>query len=81
MNGFIPESRYDELAPWRLLFQSPGKQLAGGYLLCPDEPPLSREEAAVAGMLPGQAVYGDNSYEPNADDHRDAERGVDEETP
>jgi hypothetical protein len=51
------------------------------HTVADDEPPLSREEAAVAGMLPGQAVYGDNSYEPNADDHRDAERGVDEETP
>jgi hypothetical protein len=32
-------------------------------------------------MLPGQAVYGDSSYEPNADDHRDAERGDHGETP
>ncbi len=38
-----------------------------------NERPLSRAEAAVAGMLPGQAVYGDDSIEPNADDHRDSE--------
>jgi hypothetical protein len=38
-----------------------------------DEQPLSREEAAVAGMLPGLIVYGDSSIEPNADDHRDSE--------
>jgi len=40
-----------------------------------DERPLSRAEALVAGMIPGQAVYGDSSIEPNADDHEDAERG------
>ncbi len=38
------------------------------------EQPLSRAEAAVAGMIPGMAVYGDDSIEPNADDHRDSER-------
>jgi hypothetical protein len=32
-------------------------------------------------MLTGQAVYGDSSYEPNEDDHRDAEGGVDQDTP
>jgi hypothetical protein len=40
-----------------------------------NERPLSRAEAQVAGMLPGEAVYGDDSIEPNADDHRDAEEG------
>jgi hypothetical protein len=51
------------------------------HTVADDEQPLSREEAAVAGMLPGQAVYGDSSYEPNEDDHRDAEGGVDQDTP
>jgi hypothetical protein len=36
---------------------------------------LSRKEAEVAGIVPGMIVYGDDSIEPNADDHRDAERG------
>ena len=36
---------------------------------------LSRREAEVAGIVPGMIVYGDDSIEPNADDHRDAERG------
>lgn len=36
-----------------------------------DEAPLSREEARVAGMIPGMAVYGDDSEDPN--DHRDSE--------
>jgi hypothetical protein len=40
-----------------------------------DETPLSRDEAVVAGIVPGMVVYGDSSIEPNADDHRDAERG------
>jgi hypothetical protein len=40
-----------------------------------DERPLTHEEAIVAGIVPGMAVYGDSSQEPNADDHRDAERG------
>jgi hypothetical protein len=40
-----------------------------------DEPPLSRREADVAGISPTpETVYGDDSYEPNADDHRDEER-------
>jgi hypothetical protein len=44
------------------------------------ETPLSRGEAAVAGMIPGMAVYGDDSIEPNEDDHRDSERGSDDDT-
>ncbi len=40
-----------------------------------DERTLSRKEAEVAGIVPGMIVYGDDSIEPNADDHRDAERG------
>ena len=36
-----------------------------------DEPALSRREALVAGIIPGQAVYGDDSIDPN--DHRDSE--------
>ena len=36
---------------------------------------LSRKEAEVAGIVPGMIVYGDDSIEPNADDHRDAESG------
>jgi hypothetical protein len=40
-----------------------------------DERPLTHEEAVVAGIVPGMVVYGDSSIEPNADDHRDAERG------
>jgi hypothetical protein len=40
-----------------------------------DEPPLTRAEADVAGIGPTpETVYGDDSYEPNAEDHRDAER-------
>jgi hypothetical protein len=38
-----------------------------------DERPLSHAEALVAGIVPGMAVYGDSSIEPNADDHRDSE--------
>jgi hypothetical protein len=39
--------------------------------------PLSRREADVAGIsTTPEVVYGDNSYEPNADDHRDAEAGA-----
>ncbi len=45
-----------------------------------DEPTLSRAEADVAGIsLTPETVYGDNSYEPNADDHRDAERADEDE--
>ena len=45
-----------------------------------DEPTLSREEANVAGIGPTpETVYGDNSYEPNADDHADAERADEDE--
>jgi hypothetical protein len=51
------------------------------HTVADDEQPLTREEAVVAGMIPGMAVYGDDSIEPNADDHRDAERGSDEDTP
>jgi hypothetical protein len=40
-----------------------------------DDRTLSRKEAEIAGMIPGMIVYGDDSIEPNADDHRDAERG------
>ncbi len=38
-----------------------------------DEAPLSREEANVAGIVPGMVVYGDSSLDPNADDKRDSE--------
>ena len=45
-----------------------------------DEPTLSREEADVQGIGPThETVYGDNSCEPNADDHRDAERADEDE--
>ena len=41
-----------------------------------DEPVLTRREADVAGVsTTREVVYGDDSFEPNADDHRDAERG------
>ena len=41
-----------------------------------DERALSREEADVAGISPTpEVVYGDDSIEPNAQDHRDAESG------
>ena len=36
-----------------------------------DLAPLSREQAEVAGMVPGMIVYGDDSINPNADDRRD----------
>lgn len=36
-----------------------------------DERTLSREEAEVAGIVPGMIVYGDDSINPNADDRRD----------
>jgi hypothetical protein len=49
------------------------------HTVADDERPLSHEEAAVAGILPGLAVYGDSSIEPNEDDHRDAERGSGED--
>jgi hypothetical protein len=45
------------------------------HTVADDERPLTRQEAEVAGMLPDEPVYGDSSIEPNADDHRDAERG------
>jgi hypothetical protein len=32
--------------------------------------PLTRAEAEVGGVVPGMIVYGDDSIEPNADDHR-----------
>ena len=51
------------------------------HTVADDEPPLSRAEAAVAGLIPGLVVYGDDSIEPNADDHRDAERGAGEDVP
>lgn len=51
------------------------------HTVADDERPLSRAEAAVAGILPGMVVYGDDSIEPNADDHRDAERGDGEDVP
>ena len=44
-----------------------------------DEAPLSHQEAEVAGIVPGMVVYGDDSIEPNADDHRDNERADDDE--
>ncbi|MBD5633138.1 MAG: hypothetical protein IAI49_01565 [Candidatus Eremiobacteraeota bacterium] len=44
-----------------------------------DERTLSRDEAAVAGILPGLIVYGDSSLEPNADDRRDLNAPKDDE--
>jgi hypothetical protein len=44
-----------------------------------DESPLSRHEAEVAGIVPGMAVYGDSSLDPNADDKRDSERATPDE--
>jgi hypothetical protein len=44
-----------------------------------DDPPLSRREAEVAGMIKGQIVYGDSSIEPNADDHADSEQATSDE--
>ena len=41
-----------------------------------DEAPLTRQEAEVAGMLPDEPVYGDDSINPNAEDRLDAERGA-----
>ena len=38
-----------------------------------NEPALSRDQAEVAGVIPGMAVYGDSSIDPNADDKRDSE--------
>ena len=46
------------------------------HTVADDERPLTREEAEVAGMLPDEPVYGDDSLEPNEEDHRDSERGV-----
>jgi hypothetical protein len=44
------------------------------------EPVLTREEADVAGIGPTpETVYGDDSYEPNADDHRDVEHADEDE--
>jgi hypothetical protein len=37
-------------------------------------PPLTEQEAEVAGLIKGEAVYGDSTAEPNEDDHADAER-------
>lgn len=36
-----------------------------------DEATLSRDEAKVAGMVKTDIVYGDSSFEPNADDQND----------
>ena len=44
-----------------------------------DQPPLSEQEAEVAGLVKGRAVYGDSSVEPNEDDHADAERADEDE--
>jgi hypothetical protein len=44
-----------------------------------DQPPLSEQEAEVAGLVKGRAVYGDSSVEPNEDDHADAERAGEDE--
>lgn len=44
-----------------------------------DEAPLSREEAKVAGIVPGMVVYGDSSLDPNADDKRDSEHAAPDE--
>ena len=42
-----------------------------------NERTLSREEADVAGISPSpEVVYGDDSIEPNAEDHRDADSGA-----
>lgn len=38
--------------------------------------PLSRKEADVAGISPTpETTYGDDSYQPNADDQRDVHHG------
>jgi hypothetical protein len=40
-----------------------------------DERPLTRHEAEVAGLTPTpETVYGEDSYFPNEEDKRDAER-------
>ena len=45
-----------------------------------DEPTLTRREADVAGISQTpETVYGDNSYEPNADDHKDEEQPTEDE--
>lgn len=44
-----------------------------------DVAPLSREEAEVAGIVPGTIVYGDDSINPNADDRRDLNHPADDE--
>jgi hypothetical protein len=45
-----------------------------------DEPTLTRREADVAGISQTpETVYGDNSYEPNADDHKDEEHPTEDE--
>ncbi len=38
-----------------------------------DEAPLSRLEAEVAGLLPGEEVYGESSEHETSDDRRDVE--------
>jgi hypothetical protein len=40
-----------------------------------NDPPLSAEEATVAGIRNAQIVYGDTDENPNADDQRDAHAG------
>ena len=44
-----------------------------------DERSLSHHEAEVAGIVPGMAVYGDSSLDPNADDKRDSEQATADE--
>jgi hypothetical protein len=51
------------------------------HTVADNEKPLSHAEAVVAGIVPGMAVYGDDSIEPNEDDHRDSESGSGEEDP
>jgi len=41
-----------------------------------DDAPLTRDEAAAAGMLADEPVYGESSLDPNAADKRDSERGA-----
>ncbi len=58
---------------------APGDDPAELRTQADDDPPLSRREAEVAGMIKGQIVYGDASIEPNADDHADSERATPDE--
>jgi hypothetical protein len=44
-----------------------------------DDRPLTRQEAEVAGIVPGMIVYGDSSIEPNADDRRDLNSPAEDE--